>query len=107
MSIKGEVVAKHEMGSGHDTHDGDGMAHHRKAQHAEFERHTADMKKIPGVMDTDAAGPPDGAPHNPQLYTSYGEDPHHGVAGENMPMGAYSRDGGEGMSTNLPGGSPC
>lgn len=105
MAIKGEVVAKKEMHDGHNMHDGDGMAHHRKAQHEEFHRHIAEMKQIPGVMDSDASGPPDGAPHNSELYVNHGEQPYDGIAGENMPMGHYSGDGSH--SVNLPGGSPC
>jgi hypothetical protein len=101
-----------DMYSKHNMHDGDGMAHHRKAQHEHFGDFTAHLKKIPGYMDTDKAGPPDGAPHNPELYNDYAQEPFHGIAGENMPMSAYggeneSDSSGDHMSSNLPGGSPC
>lgn len=110
----------------HDSNDGDGMEHHRAHQHERFKHHVkaSGHASIPGVVsdehgghepgknDTDNAGPPDGSPHNPELYVEHGEDPFHGIAGEYMPPRAYEggrspSEGGAHGPSNLPGGSIC
>jgi hypothetical protein len=84
------MASKHE---GHNPHNGDGMAHHRAHQHELF--HSKHGPAI-GLIYNEAAdksGPPDGAPHDPELFAGMeGNRAHYGIAGE---VSKYEPEGAE------------